>query len=97
MLTRLFALTCVVLAFGCGSTDSTPAASPAGTSDTSVTATAQADAAPAATAKTPDAKPAPKSKAASANDVIPKTLSQEPGDLVVVFTNNVDGEIEPCG
>ena len=36
-------------------------------------------------------------KGASATDPLKKTLAEKPGDVVVVFTNNVDGEIEPCG
>jgi len=40
----------------------------------------------AATAKTP-----------SASDPLVQMRRDPPGDLAFVFTNNVDGEIEPCG
>ena len=44
----------------------------------------------------PDAvKPPPKKK--SGTDPLAQTLALPAGDLHVVFTNNLDGDIDPCG
>ncbi len=103
MLTRLFALTFVVLAIGCGSTETTSSQAPSSKATATVATSASgafgdatADAKPAPVANKADAR-ADVEKGASAIDPLKKTLAEEPGDLVVVFTNNVDGEIEPCG
>ena len=45
----------------------------------------------------PAAKPAKASSKGSASDPLVQTRELPPGDLAFVFTNNVDGEIEPCG
>lgn len=47
-----------------------------------------------AAAKDPSKKPNPK---IDSGEVLAQTVKLDAGDLHVVFTNNVDGEIEPCG
>jgi len=103
MLTRFVALSCAVLAIGCGSTEPlssqaspSEASSIAATSASGAFGDATADAKPAPVATKADAR-ADVKKGASANDPLKKALAEKPGDVVVVFTNNVDGEIEPCG
>lgn len=62
-----------------------------------------ADSTPAAVQQAPDtgkadlAKQATKSNAKDGSDVLAQTRKLDPGDLAIVFSNNVDGEIEPCG
>jgi len=49
---------------------------------------------------TEDAEPKkvpPVKKALASADVLAKTGDLDPGDLAIIFMNNVDGEIEPCG
>jgi len=64
------------------------------------TASAESDAPDApltpreAAAKDPSKKPNPK---LASGDVLAQTVKLDAGDLHIVFTNNVDGEIEPCG
>lgn len=41
-----------------------------------------------------ESKPPPKT---SASDPLARTLALPAGDLHVVFTNNLDGDIDPCG
>ena len=96
-------LTCVLLVIGCGSTEptssrssSSEASSPEATLPLDSLGEADAEAKPAPVANTSDARAEVK-KGASATDPLKKTLAERPGDVVVVFTNNVDGEIEPCG
>lgn len=76
----------LLLACGGGEEASAPAPEPA------TQALVAADSRPAE-----KATPAPKKKKASATDPLAQTLSIEAGDLHVVFTNNLDGEIDPCG
>ncbi|MCO4769080.1 MAG: hypothetical protein KDA24_03555 [Deltaproteobacteria bacterium] len=93
-MTRFFALVVLLVAVGCGSPEEplTPSVS------TSKASAVQADTPEAtrpSTVKT--LKPGDKTKTKGGNDPLAKALDDPPGDLLVVFTNNVDGEIEPCG
>jgi hypothetical protein len=81
----------VCLLLGCGG--ATPAPSSAETSPPP-SPVARADLAATAV----DEKPSdPHGKEVGGADVLEATKALPPGDLAVVFMNNVDGEIEPCG
>lgn len=88
MLLRLVIALIFAFALGCGSSE------PAAQDEVTLTA-------PAARAELTDSavvtKAAPIKKAVPPGDVLAKTADLDSGDLVIVFMNNVDGEIEPCG
>ena len=88
MLRRTILLVAMAFTLGCGGADE-----PVASGDPSVAGVGHVD-----VADKPVAKPAEKpSKVVSGVDVLGETRELPPGQLALVFTNNIDGEIEPCG
>jgi len=88
VLRRFVIASLLVFVLGCGSSE--PAAQNEVTPAVSI---ARAELTEEAEPK----KVPPVKKALASADVLVKTGDLEPGDFAIIFTNNVDGEIEPCG
>ncbi len=80
---------CALLLLACGGGTPTPESTPIAESTPSLVQVKAEPASPAAM------KPPPKKK--SGTDPLAQTLALPAGDLHVVFTNNLDGDIDPCG